>query len=118
MHMMNDALDELMRLLPLLGLVYRVTSIGLESPLHVEASAAHPAMLRVEFAMRSTARANPSRTATIAFAADADFAACAANLDADFVCDNAIAAACFILSGALGITSVVLTRDQQFFAVI
>ncbi len=118
MHMMNDAPDELMRLLPLLGLDSQVTSTGTESQLCVEANAAHPSMLRVEFAMRSTARANPSRTATIAFAADADFAACAANLDADFVCDNAIAAACFILSRALGLTSVVLTRDQQFFAVI
>src|ERR1700723_2711934 len=103
MHMMNDAPDELMRLLPRLGLAYRVTSIGLESPLHVEANAAQPSMLRVEFPIHSTARANPSRTATIAFAADADFAACAADLDADFICDNAIAAACFILSRALGL---------------
>jgi DNA-binding NtrC family response regulator len=114
---MNDAYDELMRLLPLLGLTFQVTKPVLESPL-VEANAANPSMLRVEFAMRSTARANPSCTATIAFAADAEVAACAANLDADLVCDNAIAAACFILSQALGLSSVVLTRDERFFAVI
>lgn len=107
-----------MRLLPLLGLASQVTRTGLESPLHVEANAAHPSMLRVEFAMRSAARANPSCTATIAFATHPCVTASAANLAADFVCDNAIAAACFILSRALGLTSVVLTRDEQFFAVI
>jgi transcriptional regulator of acetoin/glycerol metabolism len=118
MHMMNDAHDELMRLLPRLGLAYRVTSTGLESPLCVEPNAAHPSMLRVEFAMHFAASANPSRSATIEFATDADFAACPINLNADFICDNAIAAACFILSRALGLPSVVLTRDEQFFAMI
>ena len=120
----QDAPAELVRLLPLVGLepVFEATQPGSDSSSPTAAApSAAPVALRVEFA---TNRADPAASPTTLTIARVgrdlkiDAATHAGNLTADFVSGSAIAAACFILSHALGLASPILTINERLFEVI
>ena len=84
-------------------------------------TAAPPVALRVEFAPHSRASTTSPTNLTIAIIErDLSNAAGAetANPTADFICDNSIAAACFILARTLRLASPILTCDPRTFDVI
>lgn len=108
---------ELIRLLPLVGIDAAVPASG-DAPVAPSAHGVAPSALskelHVEFGERSAdATASPA-TLTIVFAPNGS----GENSAADFVAASAEAAACFILSRALGLPSPVLTADDQLFEVI
>ena len=98
------------RLLHLLGInaVVEITAPATASP-----PSSAPVLLRIKFALTRAGSLAPPAVATIALANNAG--AHAEDLEADFLCDNAIAAACFILSKALGLASFMLTSDERLF---
>jgi transcriptional regulator of acetoin/glycerol metabolism len=85
-----------------------------------DSSETAPPALRVEFGLRRDRRAASSEMITIALLEPASaLAPVAEPIDSpDFVCDSAIAAACFILSRALRLPSSVLTTNPRLFNVI
>ena len=107
---------ELIRLLPLVGID---AVIPMEDPPHVSfpggaAPSAPPKALHVEFGERPADAAVSPATLTIAIAPDAR----GENSAADFVAASAEAAACFILSRALGLPSPFITANEHLFEVI
>jgi len=110
---------ELVRLLPLLGL----EPVPVEPIPSASRTASEPPMppaLRVEFGLRHDHRDDSSAVITIALLEPgAAFEPVAEPVDSpDFVCDSAIAAACFILSRALRLPSSVLTTNPRLFNVV